>query len=522
MTLMRILAHALLVAGLLLGGAALARDLPDVDEPGLIPEGGLGGSESPDQKADPTVPDPGALKGGGFGSPTPSLTGVPSGARRELTGEAGGALLFEKLDEDYFVTADLFGRFAWGPLAFGLWVPLRFRVIDEDPEDDAVMRDLDWDEVSDYGRLLRFLELTLGGEGWYLRGRFGAFAGESLGHGTIVGGYYNSLDRNHYRAGLALEFAIRHGGVQFLLDNLLSPRLFGFRLHLRPAGLFSDHELARRLVVGFSLAADTAAPVALAGAPVLFLPPARLPIYRPMYDDEANPVVARDMVLSVFGFDIEYAILQNKLVSLVPYLDLNVLADVETGVGLHLGAFLNFYLPTPIGPTIMARLEYRAMSEGYAPVYFDSLYEAQRFQYTPAAAFSVPDIPLTKLGWLRRSALGPNGWLGSLFLDIGGWVQVGGSYEDYDGPDNASLMLSLVLPKLKWVQVSGTYIRRGFDGLDGAFDLDGALLTASARVMVYGPLFLTATYQRSWYAQDDGSYRSEGDFSAGAGVAFGF
>lgn len=39
---------------------------------------------------------------------------------------------------------------------------------------------------------------------------------------------------------------------------------------------------------------------------------------------------------------------------------------------------------------------------------------------------------------------------------------------------------------------------------------------------VYSPLYVSVAYTRTWHAQPDGSYIAEGDFSAGAGVAFSY
>ena len=70
-------------------------------------------------------------------------------------------------------------------------------------------------------------------------------------------------------------------------------------------------------------------------------------------------------------------------------------------------------------------------TKGYAPRYFDSVYEAQRVQYGPGVTQPGPGdpVPLTKLGWLRqnKSSLGPHGWLGEIYFDFAGWVQVGGT-----------------------------------------------------------------------------------------------
>ena len=489
---------------LLLGQTAAAQ----ADEPRLDAASGAAAS------------GPSTISTGGFGAPAPPPGQFGARTSSGFSGEVGGGAMFEKIDEDYFVTLDLYNNMTIGPVTFGLWVPLRLRVWDKDPEDDGVIRQEDWDEVSDYARLLRFVEVNLGGDSWRFRARFGALEGESLGHGTVIAGYYNSLDRDHYQAGVVLDAAIKYGGVQFMLDNLLGPELFGLRLHVRPASFFTDNTWANKLVVGLSYSADTNAPVSISGKPVAFLPYTVTPLVQAMVDGQNNFVVTSSTSVPVVGLDFEYALIQNKLFDLVPYMDINFLIDQGTGVGFHLGTFFNVRIPTPVGPTLMTRLEYRAMSHGYAPRYFDSLYEIQRLQYAPGTLSSSLGLPLTKLGWLRTSDSGPNGWLGELYFDFAGWVRVGGTYEDYDGPDNASLTLSLLLPKLSIVKAGATYMRRGFDSLAGAFDLDGALLNAWVKFRAYGPLYLTASYTRTWHVQEDGTYLAEGDFNAGISLAF--
>jgi len=459
-------------------------------------------------------PTPGpVIPAGGHGAPTagPALPGAkPSSG---VSGEVGAGILFEKIGEDHFLTLDLYNQTRVGPVSFGVWVPLRFRVWDQG-EDDGLMREEDWDEVSDYARLLRFVELVLGGETWRFRGRVGALEGESIGHGTIVGGYYNSLDRDHYQAGIALAAAIRYGGVEVMLDNLLAPEIVGARIHVRPAAFFTDNFWANRFVAGLSFAVDGRAPVALQtrGTP---------PDLEPVVDDTNSFAYTGTDALSVLGLDLEYTVIQNKLIDLVPYLDLNFMFDEGAGAGLHLGTFFNIRIPTPLGPALLTRLEYRLVGDGYAPRYFDALYEVQRVQYDPSTVVDpATGVPLTKLGWLRTAEAGPHGWLGELYFDFAGWVRVGGTYEDYQGPDNSALTLSLLLPKLPVVQLGAYYSRRGFDSLSEAFDRDGAFLVAYARAKVFGPLYLSVAYSRTWHVQEDGTYRAEGDYSFGAGVAF--
>lgn len=500
------------IVALVLVAASPALALPD--EPGLAGPPGSPGTPGAAPGAAKTPAGGPPIESGGHGAPTPGpalLGEQPSG----FSGSVGGGAMYELIDGEHFITLDLATELGIGPVRFGVWVPLRLRVY----PDGVAIRPEDWDEVSDFARLLRFVEVTLGGESWRFRGRFGSLDGESIGHGTVVAGYYNNIDRDHYQAGLALSTAIKWGGFEFMLDNLLDPEIFSMRVHTRPTSFFTDNSWANRLVVGMSFTSDTSAPAGLETADDP--DPAAAPTARVLVLDEDNNIAVADSdVLGVLGVDAEYTILSNKWIDLVPYMDLNFMFSGETGVGFHLGTFFNLKIPWSIGPKLMTRLEYRAMSSSYAPRYIDSTYETQRVQYTPGD-LATGQAPLTKLGWLRSGAGGNHGWLGELYFDFAGWVRVGGTYEDYSGPDNAALTLSLLLPKFPVVQLGAFYTKRGFDGFDEAFDLDGAWLVAFARLKIWGPIYLSASYSLNWEATEDG-YETNHNASAGAGVSFTF
>ena len=46
------------------------------------------------------------------------------------------------------------------------------------------------------------------------------------------------------------------------------------------------------------------------------------------------------------------------------------------------------------------------------------------------------------------------------------------------------------------------------------------LLNAWVKFRAYGPLYLAASYTRTWHIQEDGSYLAEGDFNVGFSLAF--
>lgn len=349
------------------------------------------------------MPEATAILSGGAGGPTPPPSGSMGG--KGFSGRFSGGVLYEQIEGDHFITLDLYNTLSIGPVSFGLWVPLRLRIIDNDPQNDGVFRKEDWDEFSDWLRIFRFVEVNLGGAHWRFRGRFGQLDGESIGHGTLLGGYYNVIDRANYQAGLALSGALKWGGIEFMLDNLVDPAIFGLRLHARPASFFTTNKWANKAIVGFSLVGDARAPTAqIADAT------------GKVTTDDAGNIKVNTTALTMVGFDIEYQLLQHRLIDLVPYMDLNFIPDERTGVGFHLGFFFNLRIPVPLlKPTLLTRFEFRAIGDGYAPRYVDSTYEAQRLSYNASNSSLIDptsNLPLTKLGWLRRAPTSGAGWLG--------------------------------------------------------------------------------------------------------------
>lgn len=457
-----------------------------------------------------------AMLTGGYGGPTAPPQGKIA-TDISLSGRFAGGILFEEIESDYFMTLDIYNTLRIGPVSFGIWVPLRLRVYDQDPQNDGYFRKEDWDEFTDWMRLFRFVELNLGGEHWRFRGRFGQLDGENLGHGTVLGGYYNVLDRAHYQAGIVLDTAIKYGGVKLMIDNLVDPEIFATRIHIRPASFFTENKWANKAILGFSIVGDGAAPTRLVDAD-----------NDGVVDTDDDGVIAvENTFLTIIGFDLEYELIRNSLIDLVPYADLNIIADEKSGVGFHIGTFFNLRIPLPIlKPTLMTRLEFRAIGQGYAPTYIDSTYEAQRISYNASADLVDPttNLALTKLAWLRTADSGTAGILGELYFDfLSGWFRVGGSYEDYSGDNNSAITLALLVPKFRLVQAGAYYSNRGFDSMSDAFELENALLRAFINFNIFGPVYFSANYTRTWdLDQDSGDYIAQSNWSVGLGVQFSY
>lgn len=432
------------------------------------------------------------------------------------TGEVSGDVGFGQVDEDYFVTIrPAFAmqlpvpRIDCSPLecgtvlGFGVQVPLRLRVIDNDPQDAGTIRAEDWDETSDYLRVLRFVEYGRPNEP--LHARVGELGGVTVGHGTIVSSYYNVVTPDAYQFGLHANVNSVYGGGQVLIDNLVGPSIVGTRLYARPWAFIDKEAWLNRLAVGFSTVVDGDAPLALRRDATNAI----------VVDPNVAPEVA-DAQTTVFnGVDVELNLVRLEQLQVTPYTDFNV--HWGESPGWHLGTLLGFRPLEKLG--FSSRLELRLMGQHYLPDYVGPLYEIDRYQYDGWGT----NIPAPKLRVAASQTRGAVwGGYGDLQADILGLVLVSGAYADAEGPDNAMLRLRAQLVQVGPVSLAAMYFKQNFDGVADAFDLDGALGVAEARVFVFGPLYVRGEYSRLWRLADDGTYDTVNQWNVGGGAAFTF
>ena len=417
------------------------------------------------------------------------------------------------LGEDHFLTIAPGFSFGFGKIKFGIQAPLRIRLIDNKPKQNSWVREEDWDEPSDWTRILRFFQYGEPRDVFYLR--LGELVASSIGHGTIIHRYYNTLELDHYHTGLSTKLNLEDGGVEFLTNDVLSWNMVGLRGYIYPFKLLMDnpHWLLKRLAVGTTFASDFIAPWELTmetdGAGT-----------HPRVDS-TNSLDYKARVAWFWGLDLELRVVDTKTLYVTPYTDFNVFAG--QGVGWHLGVLNGLRW---LDSEFELRLEYRLVGAGYAPSYFNTLYDLERLQFLPLASGGQA---LTKYRYYEEADLDLiHGFYGELYMNILGLVGIGGSYEDYQGDDNASVTLRLDLPEIARVKLAAYYARRNFDGFSELFSLDDAYGVAEARVKVAGPLFLFGIYSIHWVLNDDvtsskyGEYEASDDFQVGAGVAFSF
>ncbi|MBI5542717.1 MAG: hypothetical protein HY901_02435 [Deltaproteobacteria bacterium] len=423
-----------------------------------------------------SISTPPASPGFGFSGATPALGELT----RPMAPGIGLGMGIEKIDRDLYLLTTATGTFDLGPVHLGIQAPLRWRIWNLDDQKPLFqLRKQDWDEVSDYFRILRYVEYGSPKQTVYARA--GELAGTTLGHGTIVSWYYNAIDVDHWQTGLRFNLNLNPGGLETMLQSVTSPRLAGGRLYVRPWYFVDKCSLLYRLAVGLSTYVDADAPTTMAGSTV----------------DEHQNLVAPTKTLAVYGLDLEYPILASELVDLTPYVDLNIIGG--QGVGFHGGVLLGLHPPVV---DLQARLEYRALGARYLPAYFNSLYEVQRFQYQGGK---------TKLQWLEEGGHGEavNGAYGELVVSVGKHFSLLGSYEDYEGPHNGALQLRLLLPEVAGLRLGAYYFKQNIEAPKEIFtSRHNAMGVLELRYQITPIFSVLGQVARQWQLGADGRYEA--------------
>lgn len=385
----------------------------------------------------------------------------------------------------------------------GLQAPLRLRVVDRAPGDAGLVRRADWDEPSDYLRIVRYIEY--GDREAALSARVGELGSYRLGHGTIVNDYFNVVTPDQHRTGASVRFDRPAGGGSAFVNDVIDPNLVGGRAHVRPWWFVEPESWLSRISVGASLVGDVEAPTELE----------RRTESGPEVSATRLPAVASDRATAIGGVDLALHLLDRDSLAVVPYGDLNV--HFGLGHGLHTGVRADFEALDSVD--LEGRFEFRSLSGTYLPEYVGPLYEIDRYQFFGWGVL----LPTPKLrvaaGPRSSPVLGGYGELTGRFFDA---VALSGAYADHQGPANANLRVSLRADPIDRVRLGAFYYKHNFDGLEAVTEREGTFVVTESRVRIYGPLYAKGAYSLLWQLRDDGVYRPIPRWTIGAGVSFGF
>ena len=391
-----------------------------------------------------------------------------------------------------------------------LQLPLRLRIADREPVQDEVLRREDWNDVSDFFRIIRRVEYGTSREALHLRA--GEMGSVHLGHGTIVNGYYNVITTDHYRLGFQGHMDQPKFSAEAMVNDLTSPNLVGLRGQWRPSTLYDEKSQRRRVSIGASVVGDFTAPTRLAtrgDEPAVAGP-------------DLRPLVDAQVATFIYGADIEWEALRRPRWSLTPYADSNHHSRV--GSGLHLGLLIERDLGDSL--SVSSRLEYRMLMGRYIPDYFDPLYEITRYQHP---AFDEPGLAGPKLtaaaSMESRTRHGGFGQVQARFRDL---LTVAAAFSDATGPTGADIRLRASLDYEDRARFGVFYYqfvpgeRRFVDSLQELLDPDGALVAAEGRVVLVGPLYAQGQLARQWRLGEDAHFENIDLWNLGLGAGWAF
>ena len=171
----------------------------------------------------------------------------------------GGALFPEYQGNSLLLELDLYGSFEFSMLGFGVGLPVRFILRNDDdiPTSGAIFPKEDWDDARDWVAILNYFHYGHSGDMFYFY--FGEQKNRYVGNGSIVGAYYGDLRLYHPQRGVNLEINTDYAGLDFFMDDVTPPNVIGGRVYVKPIS-FLKESYGNNLEIGASYFADIFAP----------------------------------------------------------------------------------------------------------------------------------------------------------------------------------------------------------------------------------------------------------------------
>lgn len=379
-------------------------------------------------------------------------------------------------------------------LAIGLGVPLRFEVFNLGVDNSGrpilarragELRKQDYDEASDYAKALKYLSYGRKEDRLYLN--IGQRYASSIGHGPIVRRYAPNLDVDRTRVSAQLDAYNDYGGFELLTNDVVEWNLLAGLAFLKPLSWFMDTVTAKSLSLGFTWAADLAAPRKLTLSPS----GAR------MLDANGRLLASRAPVV-LMGIDAELKVLKTSHADIKPYLDYSQLLGGDGG--LTLGALGRFNTSGEPVHAFRVVAEIKQLGARYQPSYLDTFYEVERFvarelpRQGSVARFATKYEDVTsgrlgeRLGYLLEASWGVRGYAGFTL-----------AAEGHGAGSEKNFVAHLEVPAVDSLQFFGSYYKRGFVELSEIAVVDAkTILFAGARLKLLPFFFINGRVYKTF------------------------
>jgi hypothetical protein len=281
------------------------------------------------------------------------------------------------------------------------------------------LRREDWDEASDFAKIIRNVQVGGQEKPFYLS--LSRLYDQTFGHGTTVRHYNPNIDYNTARLGANIDFSKAAVGVQAMANDLVNPDVVGVLGFVRPFRPFSDKVLLRSLSFGGSWIRGGNQPLSLKYERGLFRKAFDQLI--PEVDENLDLQGATFHQASIVGLDVEAKVVRSNWADVKVYADYDKM--LKYGSGVTLGSLARFSFGQPAHQAIRARAELSMFGPAFMPSYFDTFHDIFQYQYLPAGYKSSRGLTYypTKLEFLEASRPGRK--------RVGGYAEVTYSLRDY-------------------------------------------------------------------------------------------
>jgi hypothetical protein len=372
----------------------------------------------------------------------------------------------------------------WG-VRLAVVAPIRF--------DRAGLRREDWDERTDFGRILG--ELSYGRRGDPYHASIAPVRAWHLGTGSLVSGFQSTVDPDHWRTGAVASLHWQPAGIDLFLDSVLDPQVLGARACVRPLFWIDGDGIAGRLELGFQAVADLAAP---ASEDASHVNAAGLPVH------DRSPFVAG-------GIDLRYPVVRTAQVEVTPYVSWSRLDEADgaqIGLALQAAPFRSFAFGL-LG-------EWRWLDPHFVGAYFDAAYMADRHAFGPSPKRRALDaLDSARMGMRLGLSLAFPPWVSAwtlLDIDNEGDFSTFGAGLEIDVSDHGRLAAALHT--------------RGFRTAAGFVDPDRTLATVTASARVSRILEVFGSYAHDLEVVRDGpalgTWRASDTFLVGVRAGLGW
>ena len=485
-----------------------------------------------DAPAVPIVPERGVFKG--------EL--IHPGTRRWISryDHFGLSLGVNFIDSQLFLGVDPGLALYTDDWSFAVHVPLNLLLVDtrtieqtEQPTFDSLfgglkVRRQDWDEISDFPKVIRFL--TIGREESPLYFSINSLRPTTVGHGMLMRHYQGNIDIDKSMTGAIFDWYNDYAGVEAKINDItFRNQIMGGLVYLKPMGFLGyDDPIWRSLSVGLEFLTDLKAPrcieIASGGGCVQGEGHAAdtNPYTGQSYDNtyvrsnrDTGRFATKDAAVTALGLTAQLRLYTDqKDTDIKGYATLHKFMNTGGGSGLGLGALTRLTYGETWIHALRFRSEYRTFANGFLPGYFDALYEIQKYEYRAAtnryqvtptkyqAVFGDEENKFIRVDEGMRHGINLEAsWGFFKSTRKNKKIAFGVGLQDSTGDNDTSAYAHLELPALQIVQLFGTYIRSNEKNIPGVFKdftkAENSTFLTGLRLQVLPILFINAHYSRS-------------------------